>query len=154
MVSRFRKDLYNAQYRLFDHRVFVNGEVEAFLTDFETERRDSEVDSLFKVTEKVGALKYQLSDRCISQSIAHINSLSTELQSVADKITDILESVKKEKPPSEELVQARLERAKRRDNFESDLKYNYQRLDVSFITKEEEIAELYSDLQLKLNIPN
>lgn len=78
--------------------MFVNGEIEAFLADFETERRDSEVDSLFKVTEKVGALKYQLSDRCISQSLVHIKSFSTELQSVADKVTDILESAKTEKP--------------------------------------------------------
>lgn len=55
--------------------------------------------------------------------------------------------------PSDTLKQARLEREQRRQDIDQQIKHNYQRVENSFAVKEEEIAELYTDLQFKLNIP-
>lgn len=55
--------------------------------------------------------------------------------------------------PSDNIKKAHLERAHRKEDIDNQIKHNYQRVENSFAIKEEEIAELYSDLQLKLNIP-
>jgi len=53
---------------------------------------------------------------------------------------------------STQLQEARLAREQRRAEFLTNLEHGYRRIENSFEEKEEEIAELYSDLQLKLNI--
>lgn len=76
-----------------DHRVFVNGEIETFLNNFETQRNDSEVESLFKVTETVGALKYDLSDKCISLGAAHLGNIAGELKTILGEVETLVETL-------------------------------------------------------------
>ncbi|XP_023306102.1 biogenesis of lysosome-related organelles complex 1 subunit 5 [Lucilia cuprina] len=153
MITQLGKDIYNAQYRVLDHRVFVNGEIEEFLNNFETQRNDSEIESLFKVTETVGALKYEISDKCINLGAANLTEISTELKSLLEKVDNLVNDLQKPQEPSETLKEARLERIRRKEDINKQIEHNYQRVENSFAVKEEEIAELYSDLQLKLNIP-
>lgn len=54
--------------------------------------------------------------------------------------------------PSTILQEARKAREQRKAEFLNNLEHDYKRIENSFEEKEEEIAELYSDLQLKLNI--
>lgn len=100
MILVLFKDIYSAQYRVLDHKVFINGEIEAFLKNFEEQRNDSEVESLFKVTETVGALKYDLSDKCINLGSLHLNEISTELKDILGKVEDLLEAVQTPKEVS------------------------------------------------------
>ncbi|KAH8310261.1 hypothetical protein KR044_000291, partial [Drosophila immigrans] len=151
-LLNFLIELYKVPHRILDHRVFVNGEIEAFLDNFEVRRNDSEVETLFQVTETVGSLKYDLSDRCIALGNQNLSQLSAEVNTLLASVEALLEKAKKERVPSEKLQAARRAREQRKEEFLNNLQHGYQRIDNSFEEKEEEIAELYSDLQLKLNI--
>ncbi|XP_013116221.1 biogenesis of lysosome-related organelles complex 1 subunit 5 [Stomoxys calcitrans] len=144
------KEISNAQYRILDHRVFVNGEIEAFLNNF---GNDSEVESLFKLTETVGALKYECSDKCINLGATHLDNIAVELKNLLGEVDNLVDTLQRPKQTSSTILETAAERLKRKQVFDSELKHNYQRVEDSFAVKEEEISELYSDLQLKLNIP-
>lgn len=160
-------------HRILDHRVFVNGEIESFLDNFEVKRNDSEVETLFQVTETVGSLKYDLSERCIALGNQNLSQLASEVNSLLSSVEALLEKAKIERPvsfqseiesnwtilniffyeqPSTNLQEARKAREQRKAEFLNNLEHDYKRIENSFEEKEEEIAELYSDLQLKLNI--
>ncbi|XP_023169341.1 biogenesis of lysosome-related organelles complex 1 subunit 5 [Drosophila hydei] len=152
MISQVGRELYKVPHRILDHRVFVNGEIDTFLDKFELKRNDSEVESLFQVTEIVGSLKYDLSERCITLGNQSLTELATAVNNLLNGVETLLQKAKVEREPSVELQEARRAREQRKAEFMNNLKHNYQRIDNSFEEKEEEIAELYSDLQLKLNI--
>ncbi|KAI8044933.1 hypothetical protein M5D96_001109 [Drosophila gunungcola] len=145
-------ELYKVPLRILDHRVFVNGEIESFLENFEVRRNDSEVEKLFQVTETVGSLKYDLSERCIASGTQNLSQLDTEVNHLLDEVNALLAKAKVERTASTQLQEARLAREQRRAEFLTNLEHGYRRIENSFEEKEEEIAELYSDLQLKLNI--
>lgn len=124
------------------------------------------------MTETVGALKYEISDKCISLGSTNLKDISDELKDILLKVNNIVTDIQQprevRKPwildadyymfllllkVGSSLREARLQRAERREDIENQLKHNYQRVENSFAVKEEEIAELYSDLQFKLNIP-
>ncbi|XP_075144594.1 biogenesis of lysosome-related organelles complex 1 subunit 5 [Haematobia irritans] len=144
------KDISNAQYRILDHRVFVNGEVESFLKNF---GNDSDVESLFKLTETVGALKYEFLDKCINLGATNLENIGIELKTLLSEVDALAEKVQQPKETSSVILETQASRLKRKEDFDLELKHNYQRVEDSFTIKEEEISELYSDLQLKLNIP-
>lgn len=152
MISQVGRELYKVPHRILDHRVFVNGEIEAFLDNFEVKRNDSEVETLFQVTEIVGSLKYDLSERCIALGNQNLSQFATEVNNLLGSVEALLEKAKVERSPSTRLQEARRAREQRKQEFLNNLQHGYQRIDNSFEEKEEEIAELYSDLQLKLNI--
>ncbi|XP_017058565.1 biogenesis of lysosome-related organelles complex 1 subunit 5 [Drosophila ficusphila] len=151
MISQVGRELYKVPLRILDHRVFVNGEIEAFLENFEVRRNDSEVEKLFQVTETVGSLKYDLSERCIASGAQNLAQLDTEVNQLLDGVNALLAKAKVERKASPQLQEARLAREQRRAEFLTNLEHGYRRIENSFEEKEEEIAELYSDLQLKLN---
>ncbi|XP_030558975.1 biogenesis of lysosome-related organelles complex 1 subunit 5 [Drosophila novamexicana] len=152
MISQVGREFYKVPHRILDHRVFVNGEIETFLDNFEVKRNDSEVEKLFQVTEIVGSLKYDLSERCIALGNQKLTELATGVNNLLCGVEALLEKAKVERAPSANLQEARLAREQRKAEFINNLQHSYQRIDNSFEEKEEEIAELYSDLQLKLNI--
>ncbi|KAL7730331.1 hypothetical protein ACLKA6_016577 [Drosophila palustris] len=152
MISQVGRELYKVPHRILDHRVFVNGEIESFLENFEVKRNDSEVETLFQVTEIVGSLKYDLSERCIALGNQNLCQFATEVNNLLGSVEVLLEKAKIERPPSARLQEARRAREQRKQEFLNNLQHGYQRIENSFEEKEEEIAELYSDLQLKLNI--
>ncbi|EDW84700.2 uncharacterized protein Dwil_GK12991 [Drosophila willistoni] len=152
MISQVGRELYKVPLRILDHRVFVNGEIESFLDNFEVRRNDSEVEKLFQVTETVGSLKYDLSERGIALGNENLSNLNTEVNSLLNGVNILLHKAKGERTVSNKLQEARKAREERKAEFLINLQHGYQRIDNSFEEKEEEIAELYSDLQLKLNI--
>ncbi|XP_034486025.1 biogenesis of lysosome-related organelles complex 1 subunit 5 [Drosophila innubila] len=152
MISQVGRELYKVPHRILDHRVFINGEIETFLENFEVKRNDSEVETLFQVTEIVGSLKYDLSERCIALGNQNLCQFATEVNNLLSSVEVLLEKAKVERPPSARLQEARRAREQRKQEFLENLQHGYQRIDNSFEEKEEEIAELYSDLQLKLNV--
>lgn len=93
-------ELYKVPLRILDHRVFVNGEIESFLDNFETRRNDSEVERLFQVTEAVGSLKYDLSDRCIASGSQHLTELGSEVNQLLEGVYDLLAKAKVERTVS------------------------------------------------------
>ncbi|XP_017142695.1 biogenesis of lysosome-related organelles complex 1 subunit 5 [Drosophila miranda] len=152
MISQVGRELYKVPLRVLDHRVFVNGEIEAFLDNFEVRRNDSEVEKLFQVTETVGSLKYDLSERFISLGNKNLTDLGTEVNNLLYGVNNLLEKAKVERTASAQLRESRQSRERRRAEFLTNLQHGYKRIENSFEEKEEEIAELYSDLQLKLSI--
>lgn len=87
-------------HRILDHRVFINGEIEAFLENFEVKRNDSEVETLFQVTEIVGSLKYDLSERCIALGNQHLCQFATEVTNLLGSVEVLLDKAKVERPVS------------------------------------------------------
>jgi len=87
-------------HRILDHRVFVNGEIEAFLDNFEVKRNDSEVETLFQVTEIVGSLKYDLSERCIALGNQNLSQFATEVNNLLGGVEALLEKAKVERSVS------------------------------------------------------
>ncbi|XP_068157057.1 biogenesis of lysosome-related organelles complex 1 subunit 5 [Drosophila tropicalis] len=152
MISQVGRELYKVPLRILDHRVFVNGEIETFLDNFEAKRNDSEVEKLFQVTETVGSLKYDLSERVIALGNENLSNLNAEVNSLLNGVNILLNKAKGERIVSNKLQEARKDREERKAEFLINLQHGYQRIDNSFEEKEEEIAELYSDLQLKLSI--
>ncbi|XP_017491505.1 PREDICTED: biogenesis of lysosome-related organelles complex 1 subunit 5-like isoform X2 [Rhagoletis zephyria] len=152
MLRLLGRDILNAQLRILDHRSFTNGEVNNFLNEFELKRNECEVENLFKVTEITGDLKYDLFGRCDILSTRHLGQLNREVNDVLLGVEEFLNKVQSGKKPSDFFIQARKEREEKRKNFEVDLEHKYERIKNSFEEKEEEIDELYSDLQIKLNI--
>lgn len=84
-------------HRILDHRVFVNGEIETFLDNFEVKRNDSEVEKLFQVTEIVGSLKYDLSERCIALGNQKLTELATGVNNLLCGVEALLEKAKVER---------------------------------------------------------
>ncbi|XP_030369229.1 biogenesis of lysosome-related organelles complex 1 subunit 5 [Scaptodrosophila lebanonensis] len=152
MISQVGTELNKALHRILDHHVFVKIEIDTFLENFELKRNDKEVEKLFQVTETVGALKYDLSDRCVALGNKNLSEISTEVNSLLSNVNALLEKVQIEHQPSSELQTARRLRAERKAEFLKNLQHDFQRIENSFEEKEEEIAELYSDLERKLNI--
>lgn len=96
-------ELYKVPLRILDHRVFVNGEIEAFLENFEVRRNDSEVEKLFQVTETVGSLKYDLS-RCSAtgrgSGAENLAQLDKEVSHLLDGVNALLAKAKVERTVS------------------------------------------------------
>jgi len=93
-------ELSKVPLRILDHRVFVNGEIETFLENFEVRRNDSEVEKLFQVTETVGSLKYDLSDRCIASGTQNLTQLDTQVNQLLDGVNALLAKAKVERTVS------------------------------------------------------
>ncbi|XP_046867586.1 biogenesis of lysosome-related organelles complex 1 subunit 5 isoform X2 [Drosophila willistoni] len=94
MISQVGRELYKVPLRILDHRVFVNGEIESFLDNFEVRRNDSEVEKLFQVTETVGSLKYDLSERGIALGNENLSNLNTEVNSLLNGVNILLHKAK------------------------------------------------------------
>lgn len=90
-------ELYKVPHRILDHRVFVNGEIDTFLDKFELKRNDSEVESLFQVTEIVGSLKYDLSERCITLGNQSLTELATAVNNLLNGVETLLQKAKVER---------------------------------------------------------
>ncbi|XP_011194759.2 biogenesis of lysosome-related organelles complex 1 subunit 5 [Zeugodacus cucurbitae] len=153
MLSQLGRDLSTAEQRILDHRAFVNGEINNFLNEFELKRNEVEVETLFKVTEIIGDVKYDLHERCMVLSTTYLEDLNLEVNNLLIGVEGFLTKVESQRKPSQSLTQSRKDREEKKANFLIELEHKYKRVKNSFEEKEEEIDELYSDLQVKLNIP-
>ncbi|XP_013149380.1 PREDICTED: biogenesis of lysosome-related organelles complex 1 subunit 5 isoform X2 [Papilio polytes] len=123
------------------------------LKEFEEKRGDRDVESLFSMLEnftdvrdthieklaKTGGLVLPL----LLQKIGQTRELAAE----AEKTCIDLDVVYKQKQ-----AENREKRRKEWDRFIDDMNFNCQRIDNTFEEKEEELRDLYTDLNHKLNI--
>ncbi len=84
-------DLVDLHGRLFNHRPFVRGEIATFVKEFETKRKDREVDRVFGVLERVTDLRDCEVDKLRAQCdsvVPNVNANLLVAQSMCNKILD------------------------------------------------------------------
>ncbi|XP_030022403.2 biogenesis of lysosome-related organelles complex 1 subunit 5 isoform X3 [Manduca sexta] len=121
--------------------------------EFEEKRGDREVENLFNILEQLTEIKDSEADR--------INkSGETGLPVFGEKLTqalNLLEDTEKDylefqKECEKKRAVNREKRQKEWDQFIDDMNFKCQRIDNAFEEKEEELRDLYADLNHKLNI--
>ncbi|XP_041975927.1 biogenesis of lysosome-related organelles complex 1 subunit 5 isoform X2 [Aricia agestis] len=122
------------------------------LKEFEEKRGDREVENLFNVIESLTDIKDTQIDRIVKSSAALPvlgEKLGQTLQLSNQVEKDYLEIQK-------DFEKKRAERKLKRDQewtqFIDDMNFKCQRIDNTFEEKEEELKDLYADLNHKLNI--
>ncbi|PZC85697.1 biogenesis of lysosome-related organelles complex 1 subunit 5 isoform X2 [Helicoverpa armigera] len=123
------------------------------LKEFEEKRGDREVENLFAILEKLTDIKDSQAEKIIKSGETGLPVLKEKLQQallLSDEVEkDYLEARK-------EHDKRRLELKEKRqvewDQFIDDMNFKCQRIDNTFEEKEEELRDLYADLNHKLNI--
>ncbi|XP_061708587.1 biogenesis of lysosome-related organelles complex 1 subunit 5 isoform X1 [Cydia pomonella] len=153
MMTELSREVGEVWARLFDHRPFLNGEIKFMLKEFEEKRGDREVENLFFILEKVTDIKDSQVDKIKKGSEAALPVLSEKLNQalqLCERIeTDYLEV---QKTCEQKRAENREKRQKEWDQFIDDMNFKCQRIDNAFEEKEEELRDLYADLNHKLNI--
>ncbi|XP_063394973.1 biogenesis of lysosome-related organelles complex 1 subunit 5 isoform X1 [Cydia fagiglandana] len=153
MMTELSREIGEVWARLFDHRPFLNGEIKFMLKEFEEKRGDREVENLFFILEKVTDIKDSQVDKIKKGSEAALPVLSEKLNQALQLCegveTDYLEV---QKTCEQKRAENREKRQKEWDQFIDDMNFKCQRIDNAFEEKEEELRDLYADLNHKLNI--
>ncbi|XP_041975926.1 biogenesis of lysosome-related organelles complex 1 subunit 5 isoform X1 [Aricia agestis] len=151
-MTELSREIGEVWFRLFDHRPFLKGEIKFMLKEFEEKRGDREVENLFNVIESLTDIKDTQIDRIVKSSAALPvlgEKLGQTLQLSNQVEKDYLEIQK-------DFEKKRAERKLKRDQewtqFIDDMNFKCQRIDNTFEEKEEELKDLYADLNHKLNI--
>lgn len=140
--------------RLFDHRPFLNGEIKYMQKEFEEKRGDREVENLFAILEKLTEIKDSQVDRIkkgadtlpvLNEKLDQALKLSGDIE---NEYLDVHEVAEKRRAENRE------KRQKEWDQFIDDMNFKCKRIDNAFEDKEEELKDLYADLNHKLNIAN
>lgn len=125
------------------------------LKEFEEKRGDREVENLFTILETLTEIKDSEADRIQRNGKKALPVLSEKL----DQALLLCEEVEKDYLNIQEVsAKKRAEyhdkRQKEWDQFIDDMNFKCQRIDNAFEEKEEELRDLYADLNHKLNIAN
>ncbi|CAH2239511.1 jg21518 [Pararge aegeria aegeria] len=154
-VSIFPIEISEVWSRLFDHRPFLSGEIKFMLREFEEKRGDREVENLFAIVENLTEIKDTQVERISKNSIAALPVLAEKLEQ-ALKLSDQIEKdyLELQKINKEKKAKNFEKRQKEWDQFIDDMNFKCQRIDNTFEEKEEELRDLYADLNHKLNITN
>lgn len=154
-INSYVLEISEVWSRLFDHRPFLNGEIKFMLKEFEEKRGDREVENLFTILENLTDLKDTQVDRIIKSSNAALPVLAEKLTQ-ATKLSEEIEIEYREiqKANKKKIDENRERRQKEWDQFIDDMNFKCQRIDNTFEEKEEELRDLYADLNHKLNITN
>jgi len=150
-VSDIVKAVNTIWLRLFDHRSFLNGEIQFFLKEFEQKRDDKEVESLFSTVEKISDIKDTKVGKLqeiFSETFPQIQSDLLASLDLCKTIIDLENSAK----ANTELEQSRERRRAEWETFIDDIAFDQKRIDNTFEEKEEELLEFYKDLERKLNV--
>ncbi|XP_022117400.1 biogenesis of lysosome-related organelles complex 1 subunit 5 [Pieris rapae] len=154
-MTELSREIGEVWSRLFDHRPFLNGEIKFLLKEFEEKRGDREVENLFNILENITDIKDTQVDKIHRIGSTALPVLSEKLQQ-ALLLTDDIEKVYTDK--QKDCAKKRLENKEKRkiewDQFIDDMNFKCQRIDNTFEEKEEELRDLYADLNHKLNITN
>ncbi|XP_022822466.1 biogenesis of lysosome-related organelles complex 1 subunit 5 isoform X2 [Spodoptera litura] len=123
------------------------------LKEFEEKRGDREVENLFSILEKLTDIKDSQAEKIIKTGETGLpvlkEKLEQALQLSAEVEKDYLDSRKVYEQRRQELKE---KRQKEWDQFIDDMNFKCQRIDNTFEEKEEELRDLYADLNHKLNI--
>lgn len=143
-------------FRLFDHRPFLQGEINFFVKEFEEKRGDREVEKLFEILEKSTEIKDSQVDKVKHSSANNL----PDLQQVLDQSNQLCDQVllARSAYDPEKSVKAKCESLEiSNKQFEEDLVAKYKAVDESFAEKERLLKEYYQQLSDKLhqslNIP-
>ncbi|XP_073957527.1 biogenesis of lysosome-related organelles complex 1 subunit 5-like isoform X2 [Choristoneura fumiferana] len=123
------------------------------LKEFEERRGDREVENLFSILEKLTEIKDTQVDKIKKGSETALPVLNEKL----DQALQLCEEVEKNYLKVQQVCeQKRTENHEKRqkewDQFIDDMNFKCQRIDNAFEEKEEELRDLYADLNHKLNI--
>ncbi|XP_063357611.1 biogenesis of lysosome-related organelles complex 1 subunit 5 isoform X1 [Cydia amplana] len=153
MMTELSREIGEVWARLFDHRPFLNGEIKFMLKEFEEKRGDREVENLFFILEKVTDIKDSQVDKIKKGSEAALPVLSEKLNQ-ALQLCEAVEAdyLEVQKTFEQKQAENREKRQKEWDQFIDDMNFKCQRIDNAFEEKEEELRDLYADLNHKLNI--
>ncbi|XP_050671115.1 biogenesis of lysosome-related organelles complex 1 subunit 5 [Leptidea sinapis] len=151
-MTELSREIGEIWSRLFDHRPFLNGEIKYMIKEFEEKRGDREVENLFSILENLTDVKDSQVDK-IRKSSKVLPILSEKLQQVL-ALTDSVEKeyLELQKDCMEKREKNKEKRKKEWDQFIDDMNFKCQRIDNTFEEKEEELRDLYADLNHKLNI--
>ncbi|XP_031335465.1 biogenesis of lysosome-related organelles complex 1 subunit 5 [Photinus pyralis] len=145
------KDINAIWTRLFDHRLFLHGEIQFTLREYEQKRGDVEVDHLFTLLEKIADIKGTQINRLkesVDFSLLDVNDTIKEALSICNIIND-LESTY---PQDSATELARNSRKVEWEKFVDDMSVHCEEVDTTYEQKQEELQQLYVDLQNKLGI--
>ncbi|XP_015512327.1 biogenesis of lysosome-related organelles complex 1 subunit 5 [Neodiprion pinetum] len=150
-MASVAKDAGEIWSRLFDHRPFVQGEINFFVREFEEKRGDREVERLFKILEYSTELGQSQFDRTEQLGDCHLPSLKANLDVALSMCQRVLE--KEDKTDHENKLQVNREARKAQWlKFINDMSDKCEKVDKTFEEKEEELREFYTDLEEKLHI--
>ncbi|CAH2239512.1 biogenesis of lysosome-related organelles complex 1 subunit 5 isoform X1 [Pararge aegeria] len=154
-MTELSREISEVWSRLFDHRPFLSGEIKFMLREFEEKRGDREVENLFAIVENLTEIKDTQVERISKNSIAALPVLAEKLEQ-ALKLSDQIEKdyLELQKINKEKKAKNFEKRQKEWDQFIDDMNFKCQRIDNTFEEKEEELRDLYADLNHKLNITN
>ncbi|CAK1601784.1 unnamed protein product [Parnassius mnemosyne] len=152
-MSELSREIGEIWTRLFDHRPFLNGEIKFMLKEFEEKRGDREVENLFSILENLTDIKDTQVERISKSGKTGLPILSEKLvqglqlcEEIEKDYCQIQQVCKQKRCANQE------KRQKEWDQFIDDMNFKCQRIDNTFEEKEEELRDLYADLNHKLNI--
>ncbi|XP_023947390.2 biogenesis of lysosome-related organelles complex 1 subunit 5 isoform X2 [Bicyclus anynana] len=125
------------------------------LKEFEEKRGDREVENLFAILENLTDIKDTQVEKITKSSVAVFPVLLEKL----DQAVKLSEEVEKDYLELQKINQKKKaenfeKRQKEWSQFIDDMNFKCQRIDNTFEEKEEELRDLYADLNHKLNITN
>lgn len=148
-MSGVIKDIGDIHNRLFNHRPFLQGETRHFIKEFEEKRGDREVESIFKILERVTELRDCEVDKVKAQCDSTLPNLNANLlvaQSMCNKILD--QSRRHEIDHA--LESSRQARDKEWTGFMNDIQDKCAKIDDAYRQKEEDLRERYEQLDKQL----
>jgi len=144
MAEGIVTDITRIHSSIFDHKPQLRTEIELFVKEFEEKRKETEVDHLFRVLERVTELKDTEIPRTSSLADIHLPKLLGELQvseSISEKLIYKLQA--SEPKYKEKLEASREERTKEWDSFVHDMTTKCIKIDSIYKDKGEEVKKLY-----------
>ncbi|CAB3240349.1 unnamed protein product [Arctia plantaginis] len=154
-MTELSREIGEIWSRLFDHRPFLNGEIKFMLKEFEEKRGDREVENLFAILEKLTDIKDSQVEKIKKSGEAGLPILAEKLEQALQLCEEVEKGYLDHHQVNEEKRQENHEkRQKEWDQFIDDMNFKCQRIDNTFEEKEEELRDLYADLNHKLSIAN
>lgn len=129
--------------RIFNHRPFLQGEIEFFVRNFEKRREDREIENIFGILERVSELRDHGVDKLranLSQSSHQINSNLQAAECMVDRILRASDTNEVEKT----LKSSRECRETELVEFTRDIHRRYKRIDENYLLREEELITKYN----------
>uniref|UniRef100_A0A8D8QMX3 Biogenesis of lysosome-related organelles complex 1 subunit 5 n=1 Tax=Cacopsylla melanoneura TaxID=428564 RepID=A0A8D8QMX3_9HEMI len=136
--------------RLFDHRPFLQGEINFFLKEFEEKRGEREVEKLFEILEKSTEIKDSQIDKVKHSSATTLPELH-DILNQSNQLSDQVLNARITYDPEASLKEKCKSLEASNKQFDEDLVGKYKAVDETFAEKEKLVREYYQQLSEKLN---
>merc|ERR1719495_96870 len=139
------QDALQIYSRLFNHKPFLQGEIDHFEKNFQTKRGDREIENIFGILARVSELRDFGVDRLESKLVNSCSDIKASLcqaESVVGRILDAADSNEVEKT----LKSGRESREVELSNFSKEIQTSYKKIDENFLNREEELRSKYQRL--------